>query len=111
MKMNFDMAQKDSMCCPYPEPVSRDDRVSYPSFHYSGDAELELPDSGVMTIRFKKSGSSESTDSRGKEHYSCTIDVHEIVSVDGGGMKKNAARESEDALDAIARKRYEEDED
>jgi hypothetical protein len=107
MKINFDLAQKDMMCCP--QGATRDDSTSYPSFHYSGDEELELPDSGTMTIRFKKSGSSESTDSKGKERYSCTIDVQEIVSVEAGSGKKSAARESEDALDAIAKKRYEEE--
>jgi hypothetical protein len=111
MKMNFDLAQKDMMCCS-PEPISKSDRMSYPSFHYSGDKELDLPDSGLMTIRFRKSGSSENTNSNGKESYSCTVDVQEIVSVeDSGGAKKSAARESDDALDALVRARAEEKED
>jgi hypothetical protein len=84
------------------------DKMSYPAFHYSGEQELDLPSSGIMTVRFKKCASSESENSEGKEQYSCTVEVLEILSIEAGGPKKSSSKETDDALDAIAKKNSEE---
>ena len=52
----------------------------YPSFTYDGSTELDLPDSGVMTIRFKEIRREESS-RNGVERYSCTVEVQQIISV------------------------------
>ena len=100
MKLNLDMASEEPTCC----LSSMKDNTYYPSFHYSGDQELALPDEGTMTIRFKRTGMSTNTDRDGEEHYSCSVDVVEIISVGASkGAKKSAGKETEDALDALAK--------
>jgi len=99
MKLNIDLGKVGSDCGPV--EVNRSEPY-YPAFHYEGTESLEIPKSGTMTIRFRKAGSSESEDGRGKEHYSCTVEVLEIVSVEGNGeQKRGASKETENALDSI----------
>lgn len=105
MKLNIDMG-KSSECC---GPVNPSNEVYYPSFHYEGKEELDIPKQGTMTIRFRKANSSESEDREGNEHYSCTVDVLEILSVDGAESKKSSAKETEDALDSIKAKMEDEE--
>lgn len=50
----------------------------YPSIHLEGDKELDFPSEGTMKIRFKKVASTES-ERGGDKHYSCTLDVTEIL--------------------------------
>lgn len=54
----------------------------YPSMTYRGPEDLELPEEGVMKIRYRKTRSSESTMG---DHtmYECTIEAREILSVKG----------------------------
>jgi hypothetical protein len=110
MKMNIDLGQKDGMCCPCDAPSKTEGpRVYYPGFHYEGDEELDLPESGEMTIRFVKTGSSENTNRDGKTRYSCSIEVRKIVSVEGNGEEqKSASKITEEALDALREKLAEE---
>ena len=62
------------------EPIKMDSKEEYyPEFHYCGDKELGIPDEGVMEIRYKKVSSEERKDRDGKERYSCTIEVREIL--------------------------------
>jgi hypothetical protein len=65
----------------------------------------DLPDEGIMTIRFKKV--EETISNRGeKEHYSCCIEAREIVDVveEGSAPAKSRSRDTEDALDNLAKK-------
>lgn len=105
--MSIDLEMKS--CCGL-VPVKASEDGYYPTFHYSGDKELELPDEGTMTIRFKKV-SSEERKANGKEFYSCTIEVCEITSVDGEEPEEGkdedveppakSGSEAADALDEI----------
>jgi hypothetical protein len=56
-----------------------------------------------MVIRFKKVASSEREDS-----YSCTLEVHEIVSTEGDKEASAPKRESDAALDALVEKKLKE---
>ena len=105
MKVNIDLGSDgNGPCC---APICcDDDKKYYPSIYYTGNKELVLPKEGVMTIRYRKKGHSESTSDDGKESYSCTIEVREIVSVEGNGddveaPATNRSKASEDALDLI----------
>jgi hypothetical protein len=53
----------------------------YPSFHIESNEEYDFPKSGSMTIDFKKTGETSSTDSSGKDHNSCTIEVRRITDI------------------------------
>lgn len=63
-------------------PESKDD-ISFPEFTYSGPVELELPDEGVMEIKFCKKSETSSTREDGKHWYECRIQVKSIVEVEG----------------------------
>jgi hypothetical protein len=57
---------------------------SYPTFHYEGKEELDLPDEGEMTITFRKTSSTSSVDKKGEHRYACTIEVQSICDVEDG---------------------------
>jgi hypothetical protein len=78
MSMSIDLDQKDS----YPEVVKNtaDTRKYFPTFRYSGK-ELDLPDEGEMTIRFKVVERTES-ERDGKKTCSYTIEVQSIEDVE-----------------------------
>jgi hypothetical protein len=98
MKVNIDLSMSHKNMGPVELPVEH-----YPSFHYVGEEPLEIPHEGTMVIRYKKTSSSMSKGPSG-ETYSCTVDVKEIVSVEG---KKGAEvpskrdRSAEESLDKL----------
>lgn len=104
MKLNLDLGTDGGGPCCAP-CKSEDDHKYYPSIYYSGKKKLEIPKEGTMVIRFRKTGSSHNVNSDDEDQYSCTIEVREIVSVDGEASvempAKNRSKDSEDALDAL----------
>jgi len=107
-KINLDLgSDMHEMGCPaMPDKETSESKKFYPTFHYSGDKPLKLPPEGEMVVRFKKVSSEHRVDSDNKDHYSCTIEVREIVSVYGDGDEveapaSNRSRDSEDALDKL----------
>lgn len=91
----------------YGEPIavgqSSGDPV-FPSFHYSGPKELDLPEEGEMTVRFKKRRESKTTRSGGEKWYECDIEVCCICEVEDNEPDEPTHRDrsAEEALDAIA---------
>jgi hypothetical protein len=77
----------------------------YPCFHYCGPVELELPDEGEMTIRFRKKSETSSVEEDGSHWYECDIEVRKLLGVDGGEPEAEAPSksydEAGDALDKI----------
>lgn len=75
----------------------------YPAFHYDGEQELDLPAEGEMVIKFRKTSSSVSEREDGKRHYSCTVEVREIVDVKEDEDSKPVAKynNAEEALDKL----------
>lgn len=77
----------------------------YPAFRYEGIKELDLPDEGEMTVKFRKVSETSSVDKKGVHHYACTIEVQAICDVEGeeepDEMYDDKAKGTEDALDAI----------
>jgi hypothetical protein len=66
-------------------PTSEKDREpDYPTFHYDGRKELDLPDEGEMTIKFRKVSSTSSVNKEGEHRYACTIEVQSICDVEDG---------------------------
>jgi len=104
MHTPIDLGHKtDQGLCPAPEQVNPS-RTWYPSFNYSGSEELDLPKEGTMTIKFCVTREVEENRD-GKEHYSCEIEVQEIVSVDGKEEVEAPSKRdtsTEDALDTLA---------
>ena len=83
-------------------PDKKGDDV-YPSFHYSGPKELDLPDSGEMTICFKKSSETSKVRRDGSHWYECCIEVQSIKDVDDDEPESPTRRDTSagDALDKI----------
>lgn len=113
MKLNIDLGSKpgESSKLAVAETVSE---PYYPSFHYDGDKPLDLPKKGKMVIEYVVRSETESTRDGGKEQYSCTIDVKKIVSAEGSDKPspgKSYTKDTEDALDKLAKKRSDEEDE
>lgn len=87
------------------EPESR---TIFPCFHYEGPEELEIPEEGTMTIRYKQTREV-SEHKVGKPHwYECDVTVLEIVSTKGDAKAPaRSGSESADALDKLMSEREE----
>lgn len=79
----------------------------FPSFHYSGPKELDLPDEGKMEIHFCKTSETSRTKPDGSHWYECTIEVKCFGDVeseeDEGDEDEGPGTDAERALDTIAR--------
>src|SRR6267142_2942123 len=70
----------------YPMAVSTSESKrspDYPTFHYDGKEELNLPDKGEITVRFRKVSETSSVTKAGEHRYACTIEVQAICDVEG----------------------------
>jgi hypothetical protein len=101
-QLNFDLGQENDGPCCCDAPVRSEKQLYYPSFYVNGDRKLDVPDEGVMTIKYKKVSSAQSEDKRGK-HYSCCIEVREVVDVESDEVEAPSKRDrsAEDALDSL----------
>jgi len=80
-----------------PSPVSGKPREpDYPTFHYDGKKELDLPDEGEMTIKFRKVSSTSSVNKEGEHRYACTIEVRTICDVEDHDEYDNAPAHGSD---------------
>ena len=101
MKINLKLGESLDDMLSVPE---QRERKHYPTFHIESDKKLELPHEGTMTIRFKKTGFSMREDEDGDMHYSCDVQVHEIVDVESEEPEapaRNRSKETGEALDAL----------
>lgn len=85
-------------------PESREDRIIYPTLRIQGPEELDLPDAGVITLRFKRTAESHSTDRDGKKQYTCELDITSIEKVEDEAPRSPTRRDTStgDALDRLA---------
>jgi hypothetical protein len=81
MKTSINLGQKwDGPCCAPEASKPEEPKEHYPSVYLSGEKAYELPESGEMTVRFKRVSRSE-TERDGKERHEVTLDLIEITSV------------------------------
>lgn len=81
--------------------------VRYPTFHYSGPKELDLPDHGMMMVCFRKISETSSRRPDGSHWYECSVELHHLSDIKGKddeeeGSPNSRHNEAEDALDRIA---------
>ena len=87
-----------------PSPVSPADSEApekyYPSLHIDGDAKDldQLPDSGEMTVKFKKTSHTTRT-ANGKSTATVGLDILSIEDVESGEDEASEEEEPGDALD------------
>lgn len=74
----------------------------YPSIHYEGAKDLNIPKEGEMTVKYKVVETSES-ERNGKKTYRCTIDILSIEDTEGdnGDLPSKSYDEASSALDKI----------
>lgn len=89
MKYPIKLGKKMSMEGPEP---SKGNDTHYPSLYLVWDDNYELPESGTMTVRFKKRTETNRKDKDGM-HQSVDLDITEIVEV-GENKKKSKTREA-----------------
>jgi len=87
-----------------PPSTGEPSETVFPSFHYSGPKELDLPEEGEMTVKFKKRRETYSKRSDGTPWYECDIEVCCICDVEDSEPDAPTQRHcgAEEALDAIA---------
>lgn len=86
------------------------DKTVYPTLHYCGPEELELPEDEefTLTVRCRVKRETSSVEEDGSHWYECDIEVKKIVSVDGEAPEteteapSRSYSEAGDALDKIA---------
>jgi hypothetical protein len=81
MKVNIRLGRPNSETSPMLSSPGGD-TVHYPTFHYSGPEDLDLPTDGEMTIDFRKVSETSRVNPDGSHWYECTIEVREINEVD-----------------------------
>lgn len=105
-KLNLKLGESLDEALSIPSEVR--ERKMYPSFHIQSDEKPELPHTGTMTIRFKKIASEMREDEDGDTHYSCQIQVHEIIdaySDEPEAPARSHSKDTENALDELRAKR------
>lgn len=87
------------------EPPSKEEKNKkyYPSLYLDWDSKYDLPDSGEMTIRFKKTSETTRTDREGDQSQSVSLDILSIESVEEDSAEETKESRG-DSLDRIAKK-------
>lgn len=103
--VSIDLGQADN----YPQAVSikseDSDEKRYPCLFIDTDEDLEIPESGKMTVEFKRTSKNTSENEEGDCRYSITLQIQKITAVDGGEVSapSKSYDSAGDALDAIAK--------
>lgn len=99
----------------YSSPISAQEpsRIYYPSVHLSGPEELDLPEEGTITFKYKLRREASSKDGDGKHRYDCDLDLTKLVSATPEKDERPSRRDTstEDALDKLMKEREGDDGD
>jgi len=99
-KYPIDLGKKsDHSMMAMPKESEDDSKVYYPSLYISG-VKVSLPESGEITLKFKKLSETKST-CDGKTDYSVELEVQEICEVES--TEDETKEDSGDALDKLAK--------
>jgi len=100
MKLPMDLGYKMEG----PTEVSVMPSKMYPSLHLEWPTDYDLPDSGELTVTFRKTGENKSKDRNGKARYTVDLEIQSIESVEAGEEEGETEEESgADALDRYAK--------
>lgn len=93
MKYPIDLGKKMSEPISAPTPPSDDsDRMYYPSLYLDWEDDYDLPESGTMTVCFKKRSQTDRTDSDGDTHQTVELDITSIEGVKADKVDKTDKR-------------------
>jgi hypothetical protein len=73
----------------------------YPTLHIESDEQIDFPHEGEITFHYKKVSSS-MNERDGKMHYSCTLEMHEILDMEANTEEdtRSESKKTEDVLDS-----------
>lgn len=88
------------------EPTKEDkNKKHYPSLYLTWDSEYDLPDSGEMTIKFKKNSETTRRTSDGEKSQDVSLDILSIESVEEGDDSEDTKVSNRgEELDKLAKK-------
>lgn len=98
---DISLAREYDEASPYAMPSTAAKGPDYPTFTYSGKKELDLPDEGEMTIKFKKVSETSSVNKDGTHFYECRIEVCCICDVDDDDEDNAPAHGSDKSVSDI----------
>lgn len=81
----------------------------YPSLHLDWDDKYDLPDSGTMTVKFRKTSETNTTRPGDKSRQSVSLDILEITDTKAGKEKEPEEESGSDALDRMKKDSEKED--
>lgn len=82
MNYPIDLGKKMSMPEVAPSPSKEsDDKMYYPTLYLEWDKDYEMPDSGMMVVRFKKCSQTDRTTEDGT-HQSVELEIQKIMEVE-----------------------------
>jgi hypothetical protein len=85
------------------EVPSSSKEVFYPTVHLEWDTDYNLPESGEMVVKFKKTRETVTTREGEDKKFEVTLELHEILDVKSMKTDKDEEDDSsEDALDKLA---------
>lgn len=88
-------------------PVNGDAEDKFPTLHYEGPKDLDLPQTGEMTVRYRVKSETSKVDVNGVHHYKCDIEISEIKRLKGDETFTPPAKSGSEAGDALDRLRDE----
>jgi len=102
----IDLGKKMDMPKMATNPSKEDkNKKYYPSLYLTWDSKYDLPDSGEMTVKFRKNSETTRKDRDGEESQDVSLDILSIESVEEGEEPGETNEEDRgDALDKIAKK-------
>jgi hypothetical protein len=106
MKYNHDLGEQAESPTSV-ETQTGGTRIFYPSVHLSGDEELDLPEEGTITFKFKIRREASSKGENGKLRYECDLDLTKLVAAEGEKDARPSKRDTsaEDSLDKLMKGR------
>jgi hypothetical protein len=80
------------------------DKKHYPTFHYEGDEGIDIPNDGILTVKYHTVTETVTTREDGTKHYSCTVEIQKILGYEKEKDERPARsyKDAEEALDKLA---------
>ena len=103
-EIHLAMPENEYGGCPVSAPPMQDTKEYYPELTYVSEYELDIPDDGVMTVRYRTVRQSDEV-RNGKHRHSCTVEITDILSAkeeNGSKAPAKSGNETRDALDKLA---------
>jgi hypothetical protein len=107
----IDLGKEMGKCC-CPQEMTKREEKYYPCLYLEWDDKYDLPDSGILTVRFVKTSETNRVDRDKEKSQSVSLEIHSIERVEADTKKKDEPSREEEIDKLAKRGKYsEEDED